>query len=297
MSESSGNNENGEAELTEDALEPLSDEELAGCAQRLECLPLDDAVWVARLIQECHRARQAEAKLHQSQGIAGVGEDLETLESDIAQIVLDAAEWLRTLWHVGYMGAGHFPAAPRSDFPAVEVEDVLKSALLARIRKGQRPLPFPPPTRRGIPWHEVVESNEEFVVEASLITDEESAIGAVIEACTDWLICEESSAPAGWIVQHQGKGPRYLLCTDPFLSTLKRLPPAWSRRIVLQERRGVRSFSLEWPKADGGAMLVSLRAATWERAESEASHWVATKHPEMYGQILFERSEGALTGA
>lgn len=296
MSETSKNNESRQS--TEfDSVDALPEEELAAYAQRLERLPLDEAVWVARLVQECQRARLAEAKLRQNLGAAGVGEDFETLEGDIAQIVLDAAEWLRTLWHVGYMGAGRFPAAPRSDFPAVEVEDVLKSALLARIRKGQRPLPFPPPTRHGIPWHEVVESNEEFIVEAGLISDEGSPIGAMIEACSDWLICEESSAPAGWIVQHQGKGPRYLLCIDPFLSTLKRLPPTWSRRIIFQERRGVRSFSLEWPKADGSAALVSLRAATWERAESEASHWVATRHPEMYGQILFERGEGELTGA
>jgi hypothetical protein len=267
----------------------LSDEQLAGYAQRLENLPLDEAVWVARLIQAYRRARQSAID---ADGNQGASEGLPH-ESDIAQAVLDAADWLKTLWEVGYMGAGHLPAAPRSEFPAIELEDVLNSALLARIRHGRRPLPFPPPTRQGTPWHEVVESNDEFIVEASLILDESRPIGAMIEGCADWLICEGAADAGDHVVQHQGKGPRYRLHLDPLLSTLKRLPPAWSRRLILKERRGVRSFSLEWPKADGSSMLISLRAATWERAESEALHWVALKHPEMYGQIQFEHSEAA----
>ena len=36
---------------------------------------------------------------------------------------------------------------------------------------------------------------------------------------------------------------------------------------------------------------ISLRAATWERAESEAGYWIVTKHPEMYGQVKFEKAE------
>jgi hypothetical protein len=32
-----------------------------------------------------------------------------------------------------------------------------------------------------------------------------------------------------------------------------------------------------------------VRAATWERAESEADFWIATHYPEMYGQVSFER--------
>lgn len=51
------------------------------------------------------------------------------LESQLAQVALDAAEWLKTLWNVGYMGAGSFPSQPRSAFPLIELEDILKSAL------------------------------------------------------------------------------------------------------------------------------------------------------------------------
>ena len=265
---------------------PLSAETLEACAARLEHIPLDDAVWVAEVLRECHRARLSEAKLIEK--TINASGQLDDLQQDIAQIVLDSAEWLKTLWHVGYMGAGRFPAAPRSEFPAVEVDDIVKSALLARIRQGQRPLPFPPPTRQGMPWHEVVESNELILVEASLVLDEGVPIAAIVESCNDWLVCSSDVLPPQYVVQHQGKGPRYLLQIDPLFSSLQRLPPTWVRRIILQERAAVRSFSLEWPRGDGSMSLIPLRAASWERAESDASHWVATKHPEMYGQIRFE---------
>ena len=39
------------------------------------------------------------------------------------------------------------------------------------------------------------------------------------------------------------------------------------------------------------APLFLTQAATWDRAESEAGSWIAGQHPEMYGQILFERLE------
>jgi hypothetical protein len=269
---------------------PMGEDELDALAGRLESLPLDDAVWVARLIAECRRARQAEAA-----ALAGGGghaaDALQAMEQDIAQVVLDAAEWLQTLWNVGYMGAGHFPAAPKSEFPDVGIEDVLNSALLARIRKGRRPLPFPPPTRQGVPWHDVVESDEAFVVDAALVRDEHDAgkvIGAVVEACIDWQVCEEIVVDAEYLVQHQGKGPIYRLVLDPFCSRLERVPPTIVRRILAQDRAGVRTYFLEWPGVGGAPRKVQLRALSDARAESEAQHWLATRHPELYGQVRFE---------
>jgi hypothetical protein len=76
-----------------------------------------------------------------------------------------------------------------------------------------------------------------------------------------------------------------------FSPSLTKVPPRWTRRIRARERGGFRNFTLEWPKAEGQLREVPLRAATWERAESEAAHWIATEHPEMYGQVSFERIE------
>lgn len=271
----------------------LSDEELDRFGARLELLPLDEAVWVAQILVECRRARLAEASLRRA--VEGASsEALQEVAQDVAQVVLDSAEWLKTLWGVGYMGAGRFPTAPRSEFPSVEVEDVLKSALLQRIRSGRRPLPFPPPTRNGMPWHELVESAEEFLVEASLIRDEDqSVVGVSIEGCADWLVCETRQSDVEWVVQHQGKGPRYLLRLDPMFSCIQRQDAQVIRQIVVKERAGFRTYFLEWPEeSTGRPRRISLRAMNWERAESEAQYWVATNYPEMYGQIRFEESQG-----
>ncbi|MFZ4537635.1 hypothetical protein [Propionivibrio sp.] len=148
-------------------------------------------------------------------------------------MALDAAEWLRTLWNVGYMGAGSFPAQPRSAFPLIELEDVLKSALFARIREGKRPLPFPPPTRQGLPWHDLVESREEtHAVAAEIVRDgEEQASGAIIAGCSGWQIVEEVARDREYIVQHQGKGPLFRLNLEPTAASLCREPPRWTRRI------------------------------------------------------------------
>lgn len=267
----------------------LSDALLDEYASRLESLPLDEAVWVAQVLVECRRARAAEADLRGA--VDGASSDaLQEMAADVAQVVLDAAEWLKTLWNVGYMGAGQFPTAPRTEFPTVEVEDVLKSALLQRIRRGHRPLPFPPPTRQSMPWHEVVESDEAFIVDAALIRDEvEGVVGVAIEACTGWEICETRRPDQEYVVQHQGKGPRYVLALDPMFSRLQRLPAEWTRRIVVQERAGFRTYFLEWPDENKPApRRISLRAVTWARAEAEAHYWVASNFPAMYGQIRFE---------
>lgn len=266
---------------------PLSDETLAEFASRLETLPLDEAVWVARLLRECLRARASEAV---AQGQSIVPSDaVKGVEQGIAQVVLDAAEWLQTLWDVGYMGAGHFPATPRSAFPSIDTEDILKSALLARIRDGRRPLPFPPPTREGKPWHEVVESDETFIVEATLIRDESGLVGAIVEACTDWVIREEVKVDGEYLIQHQGKGPVYRLSLDPFCSRLERLPPATVRKLCCQERANFRTYYLDWPDSSRTSHQVELRAQSWDRAESAALHWIAVHHPDLYGQIRFER--------
>lgn len=260
--------------------EPLAEEALAALAERIESLPADHIDWVVQLFLECKRAREAEAHFR-----AGAG--TEQGAEDPTQLVLDAADWLRTLWEVGYMGGESLPAPPRSDFPQINVEDILKSALFSRIRRGKRPLPFPPPTRDGMPWHEVVESDEAFAVRAQLTRDNR----AIIESCAEWLVTA-SDASGAHIVQHNGKGPLYrLTLDDQGHGTLQRQPAALARRIVRQERVGIVAWLLEWPQANGNMAQVPLRASNWERAENEAQRWIALRHPDLYGQIRFERSE------
>jgi hypothetical protein len=196
------------------------------------------------------------------------------------------------------MGAGSFPAQPRSAFPLVDLEDVHKSSLFARIRDGKRPLPFPPPTRQGLPWHDLVDSQEQtHEVDAEIVRDEAGqAVAAVIAACPDWEVVEEVVSDRQYIVQHRAKGPLFRLNLGNPDATLHREAPRWSRRIRLQERGGFRSYSLEWTHADGSVQNVPLRAATWERAESEAGYWIASKHPQMYGQVSFERVDESVAG-
>jgi hypothetical protein len=270
---------------------PLDADELMNFADRVEQLPPADAEWVGRLLQECMRCRMREAELLAETNALGSNDG--ELEEQLAQVALDAAEWLKTLWNVGYMGAGNFPTQPRSAFPSVELEDILKSALFARIRQGKRPLPFPPPTQHGSPWHALVENSSEIhTVDAEIIRDEQGLpLGATIEACNDWRIVEEITKDSEYLVQHQGKGPLYRLKLDMFSAELQREPPRWTRLIRQQERGGFRSYTMEWLQEDGSLRPIPLRAANWERAESDAEHWVATNHPEMYGQISFSRSE------
>lgn len=280
--------------------EPLDADELMAFAERAEQLPPDQAEWVGRLLQECLRARLHEAELlcAATEATEPTGELIHPSESNaqLAQMALDAAEWLKTLWEVGYMGAGSFPAQPRSAFPQVELEDVIKSTLFPRIREGKRPLPFPPPTRHGLPWHDLVDGangidEKRHDVDAEVVRDGDQLTGAIIDGCADWQVVEEVLADREYVVQHRGKGPLYRLHLDGFLAQLRREPPRWSRRIVMQERGGFRSYLLEWPQDDGRTQSISLRAATWERAESEAANWIATHHPAMYGQVRFERAE------
>jgi len=282
-------------DIMEDDAVPLDADELMLMGDRLEALPPGEAEWVSRLFRECLRARMHEAQLLENATGTDAPPTDRGCESDtqLAQVALDAAEWLKTLWDVGYMGSASFPAQPRTDFPQVDLEDVLKSSLFARIREGKRPLPFPPPTRNGLPWHDLVEGEtEEHVVTAEVsesIEGEEQR--ALIEGCPDWLVVEEIEPTSAYVVQHRGKGPRYELCLTPFFSTLKREAPRWIREIHRQERAGVRSFMLRWLKPDETLLDVPLRAATWERAESEAAYWIATNSPGMYGQVRFERFE------
>jgi hypothetical protein len=272
---------------------PLDADELMMFSDRIEQLPAAEAEWVSRLFQECLRARTHEAELISGSAQGEGGNEQGNMEEQMAQVALDAAEWLKTLWNVGYMGGGSFPSQPRSAFPLVELEDVLKSALFARIRQGKRPLPFPPPTRDGLPWHELLESGDDsHHVDAEIVRDGHGqALGAVIAGCSHWNVVEEVDKDREYIVQHRGKGPLFRLQFSPVSTVLRREPPRWQRRIRSQERGGYRSYTLEWPKEDGGLQDVPLRAATWERAESEADYWIANTHPEMYGQVSFERIE------
>lgn len=271
--------------------QPLDADELMGYYARIEALPPEDAAWVGRLLQECMRARLREAELLADSVTASAGSpEAADIDPHLAQLTLDAAEWLKVLWEIGYMGAGSFPARPRSDFPCIELQDVLHSALFARIRQGKRPLPFPPPTRNGLPWHDLLEGEAvAHTVDAELIRDEDGTLlGARIESSADWRIVEEISAGGEYLVQYQGKGALYRLTLDAFFASVCRLPPRWQRRILVQERGGVRSFMLEWPKDDGTNLLVPLRATHWQGAESAAANWLAAQHPEMYGQVSFE---------
>lgn len=264
-------------------LPPLSNEDLDAFATQLEMLPEEHAGWVAQLFMECRRARSAE-------GVGSNGEGApESVEADLTQVVLDTAEWLHTLWDVGYMGANTLPVPPRTHFPQIEVEDVLKSALFARIRQGKHPLPFPPPTRWGSPWHEVVESDEAQSVEAEIIEDDGKPAFAIVDACNRWRVVETNDARQ-FVIQHEGKGPLYRLTLDPFMSTLQRLPPNARRRIVMRERAGLRAYTLEWLHESGKVEEIPLRAATRDGAEGAAALWIARHHPQHYGQIGFEHA-------
>ena len=80
------------------------------------------AAWVGRLLQECLRARTHEAELLEQQALHGSAKaDQEISDAQLAQITLDAAEWLRTLWEVGYMGAGNFPAPVLAQESAIQL--------------------------------------------------------------------------------------------------------------------------------------------------------------------------------
>ncbi len=273
---------------------PLDADELMNFVERIDQLPAADAKWVNALFQECLRARMHEAELMSAAADSGdAGAPGTGSEAQLAQVTLDAAEWLKTMWNVGYMGAGSFPSQPRSAFPQIELEDVLKSALFARIREGKRPLPFPPPTRNGLPWHDLVDSREEtHIVAAEIVLNEDGSVAtAIIESCPDWHVVQEVARDQDYVVQHRRKGPLFRLHLDPMLASLRREAPRWIRQIRRQERGGFSSYTLEWLHEDGRLQSVPLRATTWERAESEAGYWIATTCPEMYGQVSFERVE------
>ena len=272
---------------------PLDADELMLFAERIESLPPEEADWVGRLFQECLRARMHAAGVMATEsGNSAEGREVGLAENTLAQVVLDTAEWLKTLWEVGYMGSGHFPSAPRSAFPLVELEDVLKSSLFARIREGKRPLPFPPPTRNGLPWHDLVDTGEScHRVEAEILPDEAGRpTQAVVAGCNEWVVIEEPGEDRGYLIQHRRIGPLFRLHLDAGDTRLCREPPQWSCRITTQERGGFRHFTLHWPLEDGQVQSIPLRATSWERAESDAAYWVATKHPERYGQVRFERA-------
>lgn len=170
---------------------PLLDaDELMLMTDRVEQLPPADAEWVGRLFIECGPARMKPDLSAQSPTSETAGDGT---VAQLAQVALDAAEWLKTLWDVGYMGANSFPSQPRSAFPLIELEDVLKSALFARIRQGKRPLPFPPPTRHGLPWHELYECGEEVQrVQAEIVRDgQHQPVGTIIENCANWHVVDE----------------------------------------------------------------------------------------------------------
>ena len=272
-------------ELAGDAAAALDEDEMAAFAARLEDLPPEHFDWVFSLFMECRRARAAEAQQASDHTLAGVG------DNELTQAVLDTAEWLRTLWEVGYMGSSSFPTQPRTGFPTINSEDIARSALLARIRLGKHPLPFPPPTRHGVPWHEVVESEDIMAVQAEVCREGDVA-WVNIEGCAEWQLLQEEEPGRVFRVQHRYKGPVYRLSLDEAGSgRLQRCPPETRRRIIRQARGGINAFLLEWPKEGGKTVNVPLPAASSGRAEDEARRWVAIHHPALYGQIAFEHIE------
>lgn len=270
---------------SEDLQTALDAEALEALGERILDLPDAHSEWVMSLYRECIRARLSEAALLARS--LDAESQAENLSDDLAQIVLDAAEWLKTLWEVGYMGCGHLPATPRTNFPQVEVEDVLNSALLARIRAGRRPLPFPPPTRQGVPWHEIVETEQSVPVQVQAIEDDGRIIAFCIEGDSGWDVLE-NLADEGFRLQHRGKGPLFRL-EEPSADSwrLTRELPSLGRTIRRKSRGGIAHYVLIWPREDGSPREVPIRAASAERAESEAQYWVAREHPERYGQISF----------
>lgn len=274
--------------------QPLDPNELMDMAELAAQLPSADAEWVGRLFQEVLRARTREGELASREQGDSRSDELDELDERSAQLAMDTAEWLRTLWEVGYMGAGSFRSQPRSAFPSIDLEDIRKSSLFARIRQGKHALPFAPPTRNGLPWHELLDSGDDVHrVSVELIRDElDPPLVAIVEGCSEWDVLDELVAEREYVIQHQRKGPKYVLRrTDATNAELQRVPPEAVRRILLENRSGFHSYTLEWPQDNGGTQLVSLRAATWERAVSEAERWLASTHPELYGQIRFERCE------
>ena len=98
--------------------EPLDAEALLEFSERIEALPPDIAAWVAPLFQECLRARLSEAQLLADAGTPPATEPAarEDCDAELAQVALDVAEWLKTLWDVGYMGPAAF--LPRRAAPS-----------------------------------------------------------------------------------------------------------------------------------------------------------------------------------
>ena len=118
-------------------------------------------------------------------------------------------------------------------------------------------------------------------------------LGVQIEADNGWQFVDTgaTSDASTTIVQHRGRGPLFRLELSPTTSRLTRLPAQHHQPIRLRERGGIRSFSLEWSLSGAKPIAVPLRAATWERAESEAAHWIATQHPALYGRVAFLRAD------
>ncbi|WP_300331813.1 hypothetical protein [Accumulibacter sp.] len=277
---------------------PLDADDLIELAERVAGLPPADAEWVGLLLQDLLRARTREAELLAGRGgirPVPVGELPEiggALNDQMAQVALDTAEWLRTLWNVGYMGAGSFRSQPRTAFPTIDLEDVRKSSLFARIRQGKHALPFAPPTRQGLPWHELIEGHDQIHdVQAEIIHDDAGLpLAAIIEGCSEWSVLKQIGANRAYQVQHQRKGPIFhLRISDGTAAQLWREAPTLECKVHLIEHGGLHSYALEWAGSNGRSQIISLRAATWARAESEAAHWVATNHPELYGQVSFKR--------
>lgn len=270
-------------------LPPMTEEEISICAERVLELPDEHAAWVTQLLLECRRSRSALLAKHGAKADSGT----ESVEANLTQVVLDASEWLRTLWDVGYMGARTLPVPPRTHFPQIEVEDILKSVLFTRIRHGKHPLPFPPPTRWGSPWHELVESNEAQSVDAEIIEEDGQPAFAIIDGCNRWRIVGGDNSTAqgkSLIIQHAGKGPHYRLTLDAFMSTLQRLPPDTRCQIKARELAGLRTYTLEWKTETGKTEQIPLRAATREGAEAAAGSWIARHHPAYYGRVGFEHT-------
>ncbi len=97
----------------------------------------------------------------------------------IERLPPDDAEWVGRLFAECLRARMH-----EAELLAGQMDDVLKSSLFARIREGKRPLPFPPPTRQGSPWHDLIEKTEaRYHIDAEVLRGEDGhAVGVLSKA-------------------------------------------------------------------------------------------------------------------
>lgn len=127
-------------------------------------------------------------------------------------------KWINTALDAGYLFKGEH-RLPDND-------DVVHSSLLDRLVRGGEPLPFPPPTKNGYPWYELIDNGQATVVSFSRERKEPYVVRddgmIVLEGnCGPWNILEikpngallleffdEKRAPGKWLLCIDGQESR-----------------------------------------------------------------------------------------